>query len=156
MVSDCGCLIIMSCLHATQGWHGHVKAKWFVFALASFYREQLDTRRQGLATGTVPKPKAYTLPADIPADPSLTGRGGETPLSEHRAKLPTAYERCTVNAADAWALEYVSNARLQSIIEAFDDDASGFITIAEVNKLMSQRPKGWRYVECSLLHQLYN
>ena len=36
--------------------------------------------------------------------------------------------------------------RLQSIAEAFDDDSSGFVTIAEVNQFTSSRPKDWRYV----------
>ena len=47
--------------------------------------------------------------------------------------------------------------RLQSIAEAFDDDSSGFVTIAEVNQFTSSRPKDWRYVtlsspEMSLAH----
>ncbi|GBE88944.1 hypothetical protein SCP_1403520 [Sparassis crispa] len=48
---------------------------------------------------------------------------------------------------DAWALEYLSVKRLHSIIDAFDEDASGFITVAEVNKLTAIRPLDW-----SLLH----
>ncbi|KAI0353281.1 hypothetical protein OH77DRAFT_1407600 [Trametes cingulata] len=48
---------------------------------------------------------------------------------------------------DEWALEYISVTRLQAIVEAFDDDASGFITVAEVNTFTSSKPPGW-----SLLH----
>ncbi|KAI0757704.1 hypothetical protein C8Q80DRAFT_1216217 [Daedaleopsis nitida] len=50
---------------------------------------------------------------------------------------------------DEWALEYVNITRLQPIIEAFDDDASGFITVAEVNTFTTARPDNW-----SLLHWL--
>ncbi|KAH9894903.1 hypothetical protein C8Q73DRAFT_644952 [Cubamyces lactineus] len=50
---------------------------------------------------------------------------------------------------DEWALEWININRLQAIAEAFDDDASGFITIAEVNQFTSSRPKDW-----SLLHWL--
>ncbi|KAI0766852.1 hypothetical protein BD413DRAFT_141493 [Trametes elegans] len=50
---------------------------------------------------------------------------------------------------DEWALEWININRLQAIGEAFDDDASGFITIAEVNQFTSSRPSGW-----SLLHWL--
>ena len=45
---------------------------------------------------------------------------------------------------DAWALQYISIPRLQGVIEAFDDDASGFITIVKVNKFMSSKPVAWR------------
>ncbi|KAI8969692.1 hypothetical protein BD414DRAFT_518441 [Trametes punicea] len=48
---------------------------------------------------------------------------------------------------DEWTLEYISITRLQAIIEAFDDDASGFITVAEVNTFTSSKPPHW-----SLLH----
>ena len=47
---------------------------------------------------------------------------------------------------DEWTLEYINVTRLQPIIEAFDDDASGFITVAEVNAFTTARPDNWRYV----------
>ncbi len=43
---------------------------------------------------------------------------------------------------DAWALDWINLRRLQAIAEAFDDDASGFITIAEVNQFTASRPWG--------------
>ena len=46
---------------------------------------------------------------------------------------------------DEWALEWININRLQAIIEAFDDDASGFITVEEVNYFTTSRPKEWRY-----------
>ena len=50
------------------------------------------------------------------------------------------------NMEDSWTLEYINILRLQPIIEAFDDDASGFVSIAEVNRLASARPRNWRSV----------
>ncbi|KAI1785577.1 hypothetical protein LXA43DRAFT_899476 [Ganoderma leucocontextum] len=50
---------------------------------------------------------------------------------------------------DEWTLEYVNITRVQPIIEAFDDDASGFISVAEVNTFTTARPETW-----SLLHWL--
>ncbi|PIL33826.1 hypothetical protein GSI_03532 [Ganoderma sinense ZZ0214-1] len=44
---------------------------------------------------------------------------------------------------DEWALEWININRLQAIVEAFDDDASGFITVEEVNYFTTSRPKGW-------------
>ncbi|KAJ6561494.1 hypothetical protein DFH09DRAFT_1160085 [Mycena vulgaris] len=44
---------------------------------------------------------------------------------------------------DAWALNYLTVSRLQSISEAFDDDASGFVTVAEANTFTTSRPLDW-------------
>jgi hypothetical protein len=52
----------------------------------------------------------------------------------------------TMEARDEWALSYLSIMRMQPITEAFDDDASGFVSVTEVNNLTSQRPLDWRSV----------
>jgi hypothetical protein len=44
---------------------------------------------------------------------------------------------------DGWAFKYIDVNWLQPILEAFDDDASGFITVAEVNRFTSSRPADW-------------
>ncbi|KAF8273627.1 hypothetical protein EI94DRAFT_1563512, partial [Lactarius quietus] len=44
---------------------------------------------------------------------------------------------------DAWAIKFIDVSRLQPILEAFDDDASGFITISEMNRFTSSRPQDW-------------
>ena len=45
---------------------------------------------------------------------------------------------------DGWAIKYIDIMWVQPILEAFDDDASGFITVAEVNHFTSSRPVDWR------------
>ena len=51
----------------------------------------------------------------------------------------------TTDIADLeWTLEWITITRLQPIIEAFDDDTSGFITIAEVNNFTAACPRDWR------------
>ncbi|KAJ7058048.1 hypothetical protein C8F01DRAFT_1149302 [Mycena amicta] len=45
--------------------------------------------------------------------------------------------------ADDWALAYINVSRLQQISEAFDDDASGFVTTAEANTFTTSRPLDW-------------
>jgi hypothetical protein len=47
---------------------------------------------------------------------------------------------------DAWAIKFIDVTRLQPISEAFDDDASGFITISEMNRFTGSRPPDWRLV----------
>ncbi|KAI0042039.1 hypothetical protein FA95DRAFT_1500564 [Auriscalpium vulgare] len=44
---------------------------------------------------------------------------------------------------DAWAIQYIDVMHLQPILEAFDDDASGFITVSEMNRFTSSRPIDW-------------
>ncbi|KAI9464116.1 hypothetical protein BJY52DRAFT_1166045 [Lactarius psammicola] len=44
---------------------------------------------------------------------------------------------------DAWAIKFIDVTRLQPILEAFDDDASGFITISEMNRFTSSRLADW-------------
>ncbi|RPD59323.1 hypothetical protein L226DRAFT_548402 [Lentinus tigrinus ALCF2SS1-7] len=48
-----------------------------------------------------------------------------------------------VTLEDEWTLEYINVTRLQAIIEAFDDDASGFITVGEANAFAASRPMNW-------------
>jgi hypothetical protein len=47
---------------------------------------------------------------------------------------------------DVWAIKFIDVSRLQPVLEAFDDDASGFITISEMNRFTSSRPADWRSV----------
>jgi len=44
---------------------------------------------------------------------------------------------------DAWAIKYIDVMWVPPILEAFDDDASGFITVTEVNRFTSSRPADW-------------
>ncbi|KAJ7262295.1 hypothetical protein B0H12DRAFT_1105150 [Mycena haematopus] len=44
---------------------------------------------------------------------------------------------------DDWALAYLNVSRLHSISEALDEDASGFITVAEANEYTTSRPLDW-------------
>lgn len=48
------------------------------------------------------------------------------------------------NSEDSWALEHISIRRIQPLIEALDDDASSWVTIAEVNAFTAARPADWR------------
>lgn len=56
---------------------------------------------------------------------------------------------------DMWAIKFIDVTRLQPILEAFDDDASGFITISGMNRFTNSRPRDWRLVLLSKLrHRL--
>ncbi|KAF5348142.1 hypothetical protein D9756_010780 [Leucocoprinus leucothites] len=44
---------------------------------------------------------------------------------------------------DNWALQYINVAHLSTILEAIDDDGTGFINIKEANTFANEHPKGW-------------
>lgn len=52
----------------------------------------------------------------------------------------------TLTGPDSWTLKYINVGRARSILEAFDDDASGFVTVNEVNKFTGSKPSDWRWV----------
>ena len=49
-----------------------------------------------------------------------------------------------IDIQDDWALRYIDATWLQAIMEAFDDDASGYITVMELNHFANACPEGWR------------
>ncbi|KAI0332934.1 hypothetical protein GY45DRAFT_365739 [Cubamyces sp. BRFM 1775] len=44
---------------------------------------------------------------------------------------------------DLWAVKCIDLMHLQSLMEAFDNDTSGYISVQEVNRFTTSRPKGW-------------
>ena len=52
----------------------------------------------------------------------------------------------TPESPDGWAIQYININYARTILEAFDDDASGFVTISEVNNFIRSRPQNWRCV----------
>ncbi|KAI0043104.1 hypothetical protein FA95DRAFT_1546775 [Auriscalpium vulgare] len=44
---------------------------------------------------------------------------------------------------DAWAITFIDLMWLQPILEAFGDEASGFITVAQINAFTTSRPADW-------------
>ena len=52
---------------------------------------------------------------------------------------------------DAWAMKFIDVMWAKPIMEAFDDDASGFITVTKVNTFTRSRPREWRLVSHRLI-----
>lgn len=128
--------IIDSDLHALwkeMGWKGSVKARHFVLALHDYFHEKYG--------GTRDADGSYHLRSASPA-PSETE---SEDVKDFNLSLTTAFanNHNKRRADDHWALAYIDLLRVQSILEAFDDDASGFISIKEVNNFSSTRPPSW-------------
>jgi hypothetical protein len=77
-----------------------------------------------------------SIPSTISEQPSDVGAALTTALgNSHLAR----------RGNDQWALAYIKILRVQSLLEAFDDDSTGFVTVKEANEFTSSRPKDWRY-----------
>ncbi|KAJ4467636.1 hypothetical protein C8J55DRAFT_438415 [Lentinula edodes] len=94
-------------------WKGSVEARHFVLALQDFYIENLT----GLSRVASPI----------------------TPTSIASSNWPVV----ALPKDDRWALKYINISKVQPILEAIDDDGTGFISIKEVNTFALSKPKGW-------------
>ncbi|GLB44990.1 hypothetical protein LshimejAT787_1900680 [Lyophyllum shimeji] len=104
-----------------MGWKGSVKARHFVLALHDYYTDKLsspDTPTTSHISG---------LPS--PQTPG-TGRGSMVIIPRKRQD-------------DRWALAYINAAYVQPILEAVDDDGTGFVSVKEVNTFVAERPENW-------------
>ncbi|KAJ2968464.1 hypothetical protein NUW54_g13209 [Trametes sanguinea] len=63
---------------------------------------------------------------------------------QQRAVASGSVSQRPVNEEEVWALRCLDLKNLQRIIEVLDYDASGFVTIQEVNQFTTSRPEGWR------------
>jgi hypothetical protein len=52
--------------------------------------------------------------------------------------------RSETEIKDMWVLRYITVTRMQSLLEAVDDDCSSFVTISEINQFTQSRPPDWR------------
>ncbi|KAF8340734.1 uncharacterized protein EI90DRAFT_3036693 [Cantharellus anzutake] len=114
-----------------MGWHTNVKARIFVMTLHDYYQDMFSSS-SAVPTG---------------------GAGGEVAVGgEDDAKPsdPSEEADCldyTPDPANKWCLQFLNLRYLSSIMEAFDDDSSGFVRISEVNDFTASIPKGWSLLQ---------
>lgn len=111
-----------------MGWKGSAKARHLVMALREFYAERyFDAASEGVITLSAPQGTRFT-----PVSPLWTG----TAFQQRRKAVG-------VRPEDRWTLDYITILRIQPLLEAFDDDASSFVTVSEVNAFTQARPRDW-------------
>ncbi|KAJ7597218.1 hypothetical protein C8J56DRAFT_1021519 [Mycena floridula] len=71
------------------------------------------------------------------------GWRGSVKIRHFVMSLRDHYEQKQDSKDEEWALAYINILRVQPISEAFDDDASGFVTIQECNEFTTSRPLDW-------------
>ncbi|KAJ6573432.1 hypothetical protein DFH09DRAFT_916098 [Mycena vulgaris] len=108
-----------------QGWKGSVKARHFVLALNDYYTDKFSNIDIAVAV-------AESTAGSAPPSPLMSPAFSD-------AELPADAKR----EDDRWALSYINVAHLQAILEAVDDDGTGFVSIKEANDFAVSRPAGW-------------
>ncbi|KAG6908712.1 hypothetical protein DXG01_003645, partial [Tephrocybe rancida] len=103
-----------------MGWKGSVKARHFVLALHDYYSDQLSSADSPQMSHT----------SSLPSPDTPKGRSSFMNISKKQQD-------------DRWALAYINAAYVQPILEAVDDDGTGFISIKEVNTFVAERPENW-------------
>ncbi|TFK65241.1 hypothetical protein BDN72DRAFT_207076 [Pluteus cervinus] len=107
-----------------MGWKGSVKARHFVLALHDYYSDR--SSRTGLESNVFP---------DTPVVASPPG----SPTAQIALPAPSV--------DDKWTLAYVNVSHVQPIVEAVDDDGTGFVSIKEVNTFVTSRPPNWTLLQ---------
>lgn len=112
---------------------------------------------EATATATVPQSPEGAPDAKSEVATDAAGSTVEKPINNNDGQPEAVAPEAPVTEVDdlEWTLEWITITRLQPIIEAFDDDASGFITVAEVNRFTTSRPRDWRYSGSSVLQLSY-
>ncbi|KAF4610197.1 hypothetical protein D9613_010367 [Agrocybe pediades] len=110
-----------------MGWRRSVKAKNFV----------LTSRDHLLAIAQCQELRTQHTPikATCRLLMSATPMAGNEPL-------PTPSHLKADSNQDLWVFDYIDVQHVQPIVEAMDEDGSGFISVTEANKFALTRPKG--------------
>ncbi|KAK0462478.1 uncharacterized protein EV420DRAFT_1265318 [Desarmillaria tabescens] len=106
-----------------MAWRGSVKAKHLILALHDYLIDKLGA----LSASPMMSPGASELGSPI--------------ISPTSAVTNDFFSLKCKN--DRWALAYFNVAHVQPILEAVDDDATGFITTKEINTFTKSMPPGW-------------
>jgi hypothetical protein len=104
-----------------------VKARTFVLSLHDFY---LDQGIKAEANQDAPNRDETNTPN--PGNPNAP---------------PVAKNELIHNPDDDWCLQYITVFNVPAIMEAFDDDASGWVKIKEVNDYTDGIPPKWNLLK---------
>jgi len=126
-----------------MGWRGSVKSLHFALALRDYYHGGISFIRP-----TTSDSKANDKEATIGADSINPRRNDSAPASIETTVLDTVptpldVHKPIVDPADQWALQYIRVDKLRAIMDAIDTDASGLITVKEINDFTQARPDDW-------------
>ncbi|KAF8341567.1 uncharacterized protein EI90DRAFT_1754640 [Cantharellus anzutake] len=136
-----------------MGWRSSVKARQFVLAMHDFYADRyahafMLRRRGGMTNGP-----SLQIPVDG-GDQSPTSARPLSPVDSEAAHAQVDIsdadmtpEEIEETLADKWCLQYLNITHAYPIMEAIDDDDSGYIRTSEINDFTSSTPMGWTLLQ---------
>ncbi|KAF8181171.1 hypothetical protein K438DRAFT_1679952 [Mycena galopus ATCC 62051] len=128
-------------LHAVwkdMAWRGSVKARHFVVALQDHFLQKYSKEDQEMSDAIGDAAQGISRPISPALSVGSAGTDGPPPS----VLVPRALEARTAHheLEDRWAIDYITLTRVQPILEAFDGDGSGWISVQEANAFTSSRP----------------
>lgn len=131
---------ILKCGFAIQGWKGSVKSRHFILALHDYMLEKVRNPNTVNAEHFLGSPLSTTSALDASSRSSASNSAEDLSVA-----ISTDFSTFSRRRRDhdGWALAYISILRVQPLLEAFDDDATGWISVKEANQFTSSRPKDW-------------
>ncbi|KAJ7141879.1 hypothetical protein C8R43DRAFT_831666, partial [Mycena crocata] len=111
-----------------MGWKLSVPDREFVLNLHDYYMAQ------------------YFEPTEVEDYFNRPPPEGST-IEQQRIALKKALDLAKARTEDKWALKLLTFQNIPKILEAFDGDASGFVSVWEVNEFTSGCPDGWSLLQ---------
>ncbi|CAL1709434.1 unnamed protein product [Somion occarium] len=125
-----------------MNWRRNVKARLFVMTLRDNFQDKLLEMKLIAREAKLHNIMQNESKISLATQPKPIEQGDR--LNEEN--IPPAVDEDAVDhARDDWAYHYISLAWLQPIMEAFDDDGSGYITVTEINRFTDGKPKELRW-----------
>ncbi|KAJ7719201.1 hypothetical protein B0H16DRAFT_1432905 [Mycena metata] len=129
-----------------MGWRGNVKARHFVVAIQDYFLQKYSNEDQqqinnaiwdaadGMSRAPSPAPSIDTVATDESNARVVVTRVLAERAAQHELE-------------DRWAVNYITLARVRCILDAFDHDGSGWISVLEANLFTSSRPENFTVVK---------
>ncbi|KAH7099932.1 hypothetical protein BKA62DRAFT_673164 [Auriculariales sp. MPI-PUGE-AT-0066] len=133
-------------LHAIwkeMAWRGSVKARHFIVAVQDYFLQKYSKEdeetdaaiRDAYDGGSRPlTPAPMSAISDGPPPSAILTKAIEARVVQRELQ-------------DRWAIEYITLTRVRPVLEAFDDDASGWISVKEANVFTSGRPQDYSVIK---------
>ncbi|KAJ7315149.1 hypothetical protein DFH08DRAFT_422699 [Mycena albidolilacea] len=128
-----------------MAWKGSVKARHFIVAVQDYFLQKYNREDQKMDAAV--RNAAEGLSG--PSSPALSTASAATDEPPPSALVARAIEARTAQRElqDRWAINYFTLTRVRPILEAFDDDGSGWISVLEANTFTSSRPVDYSVVK---------
>ncbi|KAJ7271625.1 hypothetical protein C8J57DRAFT_1129656 [Mycena rebaudengoi] len=125
-----------------MAWRGSVKARHLIVAVQDYFLQMNSKEDQKMQHEIRDAEHGISRPGspELSMAPSAAVTGERLTLPSVAVSMVLEERAARSELEDRWAIKYITLARLRPILEAFDDDASGWISIREANDFTTFRP----------------